>query len=108
MSFPMITYEAPAIFSSKRYHYEASRVGTGFLLEMKHPLSGHDSCGFYTTTQLGNSELEELHSEDMHRPIYARASKWFCCQCQDGPSGSWQNVCQNCQHKKCSSCRKED
>ncbi|KAF2791667.1 hypothetical protein K505DRAFT_63148 [Melanomma pulvis-pyrius CBS 109.77] len=32
---------------------------------------------------------------------------WFCSDCGDGPYGSWQNICQNCRHVKCGSCKEE-
>jgi hypothetical protein len=29
---------------------------------------------------------------------------WFCSQCDDGPYGDWQTVCQACAHAKCKHC----
>jgi hypothetical protein len=33
---------------------------------------------------------------------------WFCSDCGDGPIGSWQNVCQACQHQRCGGCLQEE
>jgi hypothetical protein len=33
---------------------------------------------------------------------------WHCSECREGPYGTWQNVCTNCSHKRCSSCEVEE
>lgn len=38
----------------------------------------------------------------------AASTKWYCCQCGDGPKNiSVEPMCVGCQHPMCSSCRKE-
>ncbi|OAG22157.1 hypothetical protein CC77DRAFT_788296 [Alternaria alternata] len=32
---------------------------------------------------------------------------WYCCNCGDGPMGSWGYVCSCCSHEKCGNCAVE-
>lgn len=34
-------------------------------------------------------------------------AKWYCCQCMEGPYGSWHEQCQTCTHTKCNNCDDE-
>jgi hypothetical protein len=32
---------------------------------------------------------------------------WYCSECGDGPKGTWNDVCMNCEHEICSLCHIE-
>ncbi|KAF2014488.1 hypothetical protein BU24DRAFT_423422 [Aaosphaeria arxii CBS 175.79] len=53
----------------------------------------------------GNNVLIE---HNPYSPLVDGDKVWYCSSCNEGPIGSWQNVCAICGHQKCSNCKEEE